>query len=317
MWRVAAETVVDRPLLGAGVDNFAVDFARERSTYEEPLYPHSVFLRAFSQTGLVGGALFVGFVAAALLAAVRVARRSAGLANAVAAASIASAAYWLVHSSLDWFWEIPVLTAPALALLALASRLEQPSFDRRRSKRLRSLRVRAIAPVLGAAALGSYAFPGLAAAALERAVAAWPTAPDRTFAELDRARRLNPLSERADLVAGTLLQRAGQPADARIAFERALDRNPADWYAHLRLALLDAAAAQRAQALAELSRAEVLNPLEPAIPAAEDGLFDPGRRQQLMVRLDQLAVQGPLGRRPVACRPILGIAGSCMASGSS
>jgi hypothetical protein len=59
MWRVAAGTVADHPLLGVGADNFAVDFARERRTGEEPLYPHSLFLRSFSQTGLVGGALAI------------------------------------------------------------------------------------------------------------------------------------------------------------------------------------------------------------------------------------------------------------------
>ena len=42
MWRVAAAEVAEHPLLGVGVDNFAVDFARERSTGEEPLYPHSL-----------------------------------------------------------------------------------------------------------------------------------------------------------------------------------------------------------------------------------------------------------------------------------
>jgi O-Antigen ligase len=317
LWRVAAETTVDHPLLGVGADNFAVYFARERDTYEEPLYPHSVVLRAFSQTGLVGGALFVTFMAAALLVAVRVARRSTGLTNAVAAASIASAAYWLVHGSLDWFWEIPVLAAPALAFLGLASGLEEPAFHRRLSNPLRSLRGGVATALLGAAVLGSYAFPGVAAWELDRAVAAWPSAPERAFARLDWARRLNPLSERADVVAGTLLQRAGRTAQARTAFDRALDRNPHDWYAHLRLALLDAASGRRAEAFAALSRAEALNPLEPTIDTAEDRLFDSARREKLVLHLDGLAMRGPLGRRPVDCRPVLGIAASCSGGGSS
>jgi tetratricopeptide (TPR) repeat protein len=209
-----------------------------------------------------------------------------------------------------------VLAAPVLAFLGLASALGQHASDQLSSP-LGSLRSRGATVVLGAAALGSYAFPGVAAWELERAVAAWPSSPESAFARLDRARRLNPLSERADVIAGALLQRVEQPAQARTAFERALDRNPHDWYAHLRLALLDAAAGRRSEALAGLSRAEALNPLEPTIDAAADRLFDSAGRQELLSSLDRLVVRGPLGRRPVECRPALGIAGSCRGGGTS
>jgi hypothetical protein len=313
MWRVAGETVADRPFLGVGVDNFAVDFARERRTHEEPLYPHSLVLRAFSQTGVVGGILFLAFIAVALLAAVRSRGRPGGLSNAITAAAIASAVYWLVHGSLDWLWEIPALAAPALAFLGLASGLGQSDVDRALSVRLRSLRGRCATAVLGGAALGSYLFPALAASELERAVAAWPAAPERAFSRLDRAHRLNPLSERADIVAGTLAQRAGQPDRARIAFEAALDRNPHDWYAYLQLALLNAAAGRRSEALVNLRRAEALNPLEATVQAAKDYVFaDLLVRQRFKLRLDRFAVRSPLGRRPVDCRPVVGIASACV-----
>jgi tetratricopeptide (TPR) repeat protein len=312
MWRVAAETVADHPFLGVGADNFAVDFARERRTREEPLYPHSLVLRSFSQTGLVGGALFVGFVGAALVAALRAQRRSDALANAVASASVVSAVYWLVHGSIDWLWEIPALGAPAFALLGLAAGLGQPRPDRPLSRPRPSARVLAAAGVLFAAAVGSYALPGLAALEVERAVQAWPEAPDRAFSRLERARRLNPLSERPDVVIGVLARRAGQPDRARTAFQRVLERHPDEWYAHLQLALLDAAEGRREQALAQLVQARSLNPLEPALQEAEDALFaDPLVRQQLVLRVDRLAVRSPLGRRRVDCRPVLGLGSRC------
>jgi hypothetical protein len=303
LWRVAAGEVADHPLLGVGADNFAVDFARERRTHEEPLYPHSLFLRSFSQTGLVGGALFLGFMGAALVAALRRRGRSDALANAVASASVVSVVYWLLHGSTDWLWEIPALTASALALLGLASGLRQSQADRSLSTPRRSAPALAAAGVLVAAAVGSYTLPGLAALEVERAVQAWPEAPDRAFSRLDRARRLNPLSERPDVVAGTLAQRAGQPDRARIAFQRVLERTPDEWYAHLQLALLDAADGRRAEALAHLMRARSLNPLEPALQNAEDALFAGAfLRQQLVLRVDRLAVRSPLGRRPVDLR---------------
>jgi tetratricopeptide (TPR) repeat protein len=313
MWRVAAQTVAEHPLLGVGADNFAVDFARERETNaEEPLYPHSLALRAFSQMGFVGGALFLGFVAAALVAAFASRARSDRFTQAASAAAVAAAVYWLVHGSIDWLWEIPAVAAPAVAFLGLAAGLVQSRSSRGAALPLRAPAVRWAAAVLGIAALGSYLLPGLAAFELERAVRTWARAPDRALSGLSWARRLNPLSERADLVAGTLAKRAGRADEARTAFEDALRRNPGDWYAHLQLALLHSAAGRPLEAADALSRAEALNPLEPTIQAVKtDLLADRPVQGDLVRRIDGLAMQSPLGRRSVDCRPVLGIASSC------
>jgi tetratricopeptide (TPR) repeat protein len=313
MWRVAAQTVTEHPLLGVGADNFAVDYTRERETNaEEPLYPHSLALRAFSQMGLIGGALFVGFVAAALVAAFASTARSDRFSQAVVAATVAAGVYWLVHGSIDWLWEIPAVAAPAIAFLGLAAGLAQSRPSRRPALPLRAPALRWAAAVLGIAALGSYLLPGLAAFELERAVRAWADAPDRAHSGLSWARRLNPLSERADIVAGTLAKRAGRSDQARTAFEDALRRNPGDWYAHLQLALLNSAAGRRLEATNALSRAEALNPLEPTIQAVKADLLV-GRpvQRDLVQGIDRLAVRSPLGRRPVDCLPVLGIASSC------
>jgi tetratricopeptide (TPR) repeat protein len=311
MWRVAAGEFADHPLLGVGVDNFAVDFARERRTGEEPLYPHSLLLRSFSQTGLIGGALFLGFVAAALAAALPRRRDSDPLSNAVAAASVASGVYWLLHGSIDWLWEIPVLGATALALLGLASGLARPTPFRTVRNGARSAAALLGAGALFIAAVGSFALPGLAAFELERAVRAWPDSPERAFSLLERARRVNPLSERADVVAGALAQRGRQADLARRAFRRALERNPDDWYAHLQLALLDAADGRRVEALTHLERARSLNPQESVVLRAEENLSAHAPDPAVAAALARLAVRGPLGRRPVECGPVLGLANRC------
>ena len=304
MWRVAAGEVADHPLLGVGVDNFAVDFARERSTGEEPLYPHSSALRAFSQTGLIGGVLFLGFVAAALAAALPRRKEPDSLLAAVVAAALASGAYWLVHGSIDWLWEIPALGASALALLGLGAGLARSTPRKAVRTRTRSTAALVGAAALFVAAAGSLALPGLAAIELERGVRAWSDSPERAVSHLERAHRLNPLSERADVLAGTLARRGGDAEQARAAFERALERNPHDWYVHLQLALLAEEGRQSTEALAHLERARSLNPREPAVrhavPAAD---------------LDSLAVRGPLGRRPVDCRPVLGLESRCAGGG--
>ncbi|MGH7359437.1 MAG: O-antigen ligase family protein, partial [Candidatus Rokuibacteriota bacterium] len=126
-WRVAMGEFRDSPVVGIGAGNFAAPYLRERESPEEPLYPHSLPIMVVSQTGIVGGALFAGFLLAALACswAGRGWRSSFG--NAVAAVAVVTFAYFFLHASIDWFWEVPGLAAPALACLGLAGGLERPA----------------------------------------------------------------------------------------------------------------------------------------------------------------------------------------------
>ena len=122
IWRVAVIEFKRTPVLGIGVDNFAVPYLRERKSTEAPLYPHSLEFRVLSQTGIVGTLLFAGFLGFALAGVVQTLRAASGLARAVVAGATVAFAYWFVHGSIDWFWEIPALGAPAFAWLGLALR---------------------------------------------------------------------------------------------------------------------------------------------------------------------------------------------------
>ncbi len=46
-----------------------------------------------------------------------------GLEAMVAGAALLPLVVWLIHGSIDWFWEIPALTGPALGCLAMACAL--------------------------------------------------------------------------------------------------------------------------------------------------------------------------------------------------
>ena len=177
-------------------------------TGEEPLYPHSLALRTFSQTGLVGGVLFLGFVAAALAAALPRRREPDSLRAAVAAASLAIRRL-LARPRLD---RLAVGDPRARGLRArLVWGWPPASRDRLLAKppanETRPAAMLAAPQCSSLVAAGSLALPGLAAIELERGVRAWPDSPTRALSHLERAHRLNPLSERADVVAGTLAQR--------------------------------------------------------------------------------------------------------------
>ncbi len=123
-YRVALDEFAAHPLLGIGADNFAEPYLARGRSAETPHYPHSVELRALTETGLLGALLALAGLAAALLACWRATRHSPDrLARAVAAAALAGFGYWAVHGSFDWFWEFAGLGAPAFALLGLTCAL--------------------------------------------------------------------------------------------------------------------------------------------------------------------------------------------------
>src|SRR3954454_10234613 len=122
-WRGGWDRFTHKPLTGLGSDNFQEAYLAARRSDNAPKYPHSVEIRTISETGLVGTALLLVGVGAGLAAAVAAIRRRRGLGAAAGAAATASFVYWLVHGSIDWFWEFPALGGPAFALLGLAAGL--------------------------------------------------------------------------------------------------------------------------------------------------------------------------------------------------
>jgi tetratricopeptide (TPR) repeat protein len=282
-WRVAIGELRDSPVAGIGAGNFADAYLRERESAEEPLYPHSLPVMVLSQTGVVGGLLFLGFLVAALVAAWLARRRASPLGAGVVSVAVVAFAYWALHGSIDWFWEFPGLAGPAFAWLGLAGALDRPAAppgERRSEWTRRRMTAAALYTLIVVLALISLALPWLAAREVERAADGWRTSPEDAYAILDRARALNPLSARPDLVAGAIAMRESDFPRAEEAFERALDRHGDNWYAELELAVIAALEGRRDEALARLDRAEELNPGEDAVDVVRDGVvsgepFDP------------------------------------------
>lgn len=274
-WRVALSELEDSPVAGIGAGNFAAEYLRGRESPEEPLYPHSLPIMVLSQTGIVGALLFAGFVGCALTCVWLSRRRRSPYGNAVAAVAVVTFGYWALHGSIDWFWEFPALAGPALAWLGLAAGLERPAAQAAEPVRPWS-RARATAAAAYTLALvvavASLTLPWLSAREIERAAGSWQTAPEDSYAILDRARALNPLSARADLVAGAIAMRREEYERAEEAFERALERHEESWYAELELAVVAALEGRRDDALAHLDRAEELNPLEETVGIVRAGV---------------------------------------------
>lgn len=293
-YRVALDEFTAHPLVGIGADNFQQSYLRHRRSGETPRYPHSVELRTLAQSGLAGAALALAGLAAALFAAARAAgllgATAAGgaLGRSVAVAALGGFAYWLIHGSFDWFFEFAGLGAPAFALLGLSVALAprrapraspvhpltaQPSHRgappadavRQRRPAWFALALALIASLAGAA---SFIGPWLSGLQLEGAARIWRTAPLVAYSRLGDAARLDPLSDEAYLLAGSIALRFGDLQRADREFSRALQRVPKDSYATLELGAIASARGQPRRAVVLLRRAVRLNPRDRLASAA-------------------------------------------------
>jgi tetratricopeptide (TPR) repeat protein len=256
-WTVAYDAFRDHPVSGIGAENFQELYLRVGNSTEKPLYPHSLLLGVLSQLGIVG-ALLLAASLGALLVGVAAVRRAKRGSRAAAAAALGVFAYWLCHASVDWFWEFPGLTAPALAMVAGATALA----PRRAEQELRrfsrpAVAVSALAFVAIAVTLAAL---WLSALYLNRGLDMWRDDPRAAFDALDRAAALNPLSEIPDVTAATIALRLDRIELARRRFLDVLDREPDNAYAALELGLIAAAENRRAQAMRYLSRSLAQNP---------------------------------------------------------
>ena len=112
-WRVGLAAFADRPLTGLGAAGFRVRWLRERPIPEAVRDVHSIELEQAAELGLPGLLAFAVLLAGAFLAARAALRRDPAAAAGAAAAALA----WLLHASIDWDWQLPAVSLPAIVLI--------------------------------------------------------------------------------------------------------------------------------------------------------------------------------------------------------
>jgi hypothetical protein len=119
-WRVGLEGWTDAPLRGLGAGAFRVEWLRERPVEEGALEVHSLPLEVLIELGFVGLMGFALLVGGLVVASGRALRAGASVAPGLTAAS----ATFLLHTSIDWDWQMPAVALPTLiaagALIAAA-----------------------------------------------------------------------------------------------------------------------------------------------------------------------------------------------------
>ncbi len=288
-WKVAVKEFRNAPVVGSGVGSFQVTYAANKRYPKDTRYVHSLWLRALSDTGVIGTLLLLGALLTALATLIRGRIKGEPAAYPAIAATATLATAFFMQCTLDWLEEVPALLAPAVGLPLAAMRAAAPA----KKPRLPWPIPAAVAVV----ALVVMTPPYLAQRNLDRGNDLRASDPQEALKAYDRAAGLNPLAVEPLLNSGFVGLQLHDAALARGEFERALDRRE-DWVAHFELGLLNSQARKRRAARAEIERANQLNRNDPIVLGAlkdiEDGKrLDPARGQPA-------GADDRRGRRPAA-----------------
>jgi hypothetical protein len=115
-WREAGSTFAEHPIRGIGSGGFLSEWLRIRDRVDQSGDAHSLYLETAAELGIAGVAFLLMFLGGIVAAVVRLYRMDRGAAAGISGALVA----WAFHAGLDWDWEMPAVTLPALLLAAAA-----------------------------------------------------------------------------------------------------------------------------------------------------------------------------------------------------
>lgn len=263
LWEAAWKDFVSEPVLGVGTYNYEATYYQLR---ERPIgysrFPHMLPLEVLAERGVIGGALFFGFLGTCLAAGLR--KRFAELnaeGRAQVGAIIAGVAYWCVHSSAEWFWQIPAVTMPAVIYLAM---LVAP-WDRGVAAEDAPARWPLRAAGIGIAMLMMTTVAPIYVSDryVEQSLAS--TNPRAALENIERAQDFYPLNSRLAQREAELAAQIEDWPRATQAYDRAIRLNPEHYAPYALSASFHERRGRAEEALALYRKALKLNPLEPEL----------------------------------------------------
>jgi hypothetical protein len=228
LWRLAWNDARTHSLLGAGAGTYERYFlAHQPADVGRVRDAHGLYVETLAELGPFGLILLVGALALPL-SVLGAARRH----PLVPAAAGAYAAY-LIHTGVDWDWELPAVTLTGLlcgACLLIAARRSHRS--RRLSPSTRWTGVAALVVAAGFAAVGLVGNTALSRSDVARQDGNWA----RAARDARRAKTWMPWSPRPWVALGRAQLGAGFGSDARASFRKAISIDRGDWELWYRLA---------------------------------------------------------------------------------
>jgi O-antigen ligase len=262
LWRIALNEFEDKPVAGIGLGNYELPFVLERRHSQYVRQPHSLELQLLAELGLLGLAAFA-LVVVGVYAAARQARPSEPSERTVFVAGTGVFTVWLVHTSVDWLYNLPALTCTALLAAAALIALRPASTGLPTGQGRHLLRLGLVALIaVGAAAVGRHWAADLYRERAEDALARDPVASlDDTRASL----QLNPHSLESYYLAAAAYAESGRYRAARATLLEATRLEPSRYVPWGLLGDLAAHKGRVSEAKRYYARAASLNPLEKSL----------------------------------------------------
>ena len=261
-WKVAVDATGGHVLGGSGPGTYQLLWAPRAPYFSYVQNTHSLYLETLAESGVVGLALMAGFFLLVLGAAIRLCIRSPYEARVRAAGLTGALIAFLVAASSDWIWQVPVL--PAAFLLLVAATLAPDARSVRATGRGSLWPVRLGVITLAVASLVAIAIP-LATVSTVRESQAAVTSGNAAQALTDAraAVRLEPGAASPEIQLALVLELQGDVPDALSAARGAARDEPANWSTWLIVSRLEAEAGQPAASLLSYKRSRALNPRSP------------------------------------------------------
>ena len=257
LWQVAWDDFISNPVLGVGTHNYEATYYQNREqSYGFVRQPHSLPLEVLAERGAIGGLLFFGFLAVCLAAGLWKRFRNLGSeGKAQVGAITASLTYWFVHSSAEWFWQMPAVTLPAVVYLAM---LVTP-WSRSEDVIVARWPLRLAGAAIAVAAIATIVPLYLASNYL-----AWSaTMNPRTGLEMvEKARNFDPVDSRLPQREAELALQSGDWSRVEESYREAIRLNPEHYGSYALLALFFEKRGQPDKALPLYRKASSLNPLD-------------------------------------------------------
>jgi hypothetical protein len=111
-WRVGFDSFSSEPVGGLGAGGFRVAWRMERRVKQAVTEVHSLPLEMAAELGIPGVLLFAAFLGGLAVAGRRALRAGAP----IAPGAFAVCTVWFLHATIDWDWQLPAVTLPALIL---------------------------------------------------------------------------------------------------------------------------------------------------------------------------------------------------------
>jgi tetratricopeptide (TPR) repeat protein len=278
-WNEALKIWKAHKLTGVGAGGYYTVRARYRNDALDVRHAHGYVVQTLADLGIIGLAVSLALLAAWLAAA----GRTIGLWGQVKdgawtpervgmATLLCIVVVFGVHSFVDWTWFVPGMAILALLCAGwVAGRgpVDEPT-TRREAQRATArspwrvgLAGAAIAAAI-VAAWTSYQPQRSVAKGSDALAAAEARRFDVARAEIDDAKRINPLSVEPLFEQAAIESAAGNPAAARAALDDAVRKQPSNPETWLQLATFELAQGHKPQAVAAIGSALYLDPRSPA-----------------------------------------------------